>query len=185
MLQRQAYPYSQHQMLSLVAAYRDLVLRPPQTNLSAPINSEAPGNPATKNAPYQPQLTPRQPYQTNPPNRGYQRSNEKEVYQIEDEDTEQHPEGFYMTFEQEGEEVQYSDKGFDEVDANFVGIESLYGKCGAPFSLKSLPHKHLKDGCDSPLQPSMPGTPTPNSPIPIITSKSVVPAMDSGLSFRG
>lgn len=71
------------------------------------------------------------------------------------------------------------------MDANFVGIESLCRKCGAPFSLKSLLHKHLKDGCVSLLQPSLPGAPVPTSPIPIIISKSVVPAMGSGLTFRG
>ena len=185
MPQRQAYPYSQRQTLSPAAAYRDSESRPPQTNLSAPMNSEAPVNPANRNAPRQPQPAPHQPYQSNPPNRGYQRSNEKGVYQIEDEDTGQHPEGFYTTFEQEGEEVQYSDEGFDEVDVNFIGIESSCGKCGAPFSSKSLLHKHLKDGCNSPLQPSALDAPRPTSPIPIITSKSVVPAMGSGLAFRG
>lgn len=187
MPQCQAYPYSQRQTSSPAAAYRDSALRAPQASLSASINSEAPGNPASRNASRQPnaahQPAPRQPYQSNPPNRGYQRSNEKRVYQIEDEDTEQHPEGFYTTFEQEGKEVQYSDEGFDEVDANFVGVESSCGKCGALFSSKALLHKHLKDGCVSPLQPFLPGAPVPTSPIPIITSKSVVPAMGFGLAF--
>lgn len=44
------------------------------------------------------------------------------------------PERFYMTMEHEIKEVQYLDEGFDEVDTNFVGIESLYGKYGSPFS---------------------------------------------------
>ena len=202
MPQRQAYPYSQRQMSSPAAPYRK-ASRTPQASLSASINSEAHGNPANRDAPRHPnaasqpaprqpyqsnaahQPVPHQPYQSNPPDRGYQRSNEKEIYQIEDKDTEQHPEGFYTTFEQEGEEVQYSDKGFDEVNANFVGIKSSCGKCGAPFSSRSLLHKHLKDGCVGPLQPSLPGTPASTSPIPIITSKSVVPAMGSGLAFRG
>ena len=185
MPQRQVYPYSQRQTSSPTGAYRDSALRASEASLSAPINSEAPGNQASRNALRQPsaahQPAPRQTYQSNPPNRSYQRSNKKGVYQIEDEDTEQHPEGFYTTFE--SEEVQYSDEGFDEVDANFVGIKSSYGNCGAPFSSKSLLHKHLKDGCVNPLQPSPPGTPVPTSPIPIITSKSVVPAMGSGLAF--
>ena len=46
-------------------------------------------------------------------------------------------------------------------------------------------HKHLKGGCISLLQALLPGTAAPNSPIPIITSKSVVPAMGSGLAFQG
>ena len=151
MPQHQAYPCSQCQPLSPAAAYRDSALRTSQANLSTPINSEVPGSPANRNAlrqfsaAYQP--APHVPYQSNPPNRGYQKINEKGVYQIEDEDTDQHPEGFYTTFEQESEEVQYSDEGFDEMDANFVGIESSCGKCGVPFSSKYLLHKHLKDGC--------------------------------------
>ena len=78
-----------------------------------------------------------------------------------DEDTEQHPERFYTTFKQESEEVQYSNEGVDEVDTNFVGIESSCGKCEAPFSSKPLLHKHQKKGCDSPLQPLVPSTPAP------------------------
>ena len=62
MPQRQAYPYSQRQTSSPAAAYRDSESRPPQTNLSAPMNSEAPVNPANRNAPRQPQPAPRQPY---------------------------------------------------------------------------------------------------------------------------
>ena len=187
MPQRQNYPYSQRQTSSPAAASRDLALRAPQINLSAPFNSEAPGNLANKNAPRQPnaaqQPLSRQPYQSNLPYRGYQRSNEKGVYQITDEDTDHHPEGFYITFEQEGEEVQYSDEQFDEVDVNFVGIESSYENCAALFSSRSLLHKHLKDGCISSPQPSLPGSLAPTSPIPIITSKSIVPAMGSGLAF--
>ena len=174
--------------MSPTAANRNSTLRVPQTNLSAPFNSEAPNNPTNRNAPRQPsaahQPAPRQPYQSNPPYRGYQRSNEKGVYQITDEDTDQHPEGFYTTLEQENKEIQYSDEGFDEVDANFVGIESSCGKCGALFSSKSLLHKHLKNGCISSLQPTLPEAPAPVSPIPIIASKSVVPAMGSGLAFQ-
>ena len=189
MLQRQNYPYNQRQTLSPAAANCDSTLRAGQNNLSASFNSEAPNNPANRNASRQPgaayQPAPRQPYQSNPPYRGYQRSNEKGVYQISDEDADPHPEGFYTSLDHEGEEVQYSDERFDKVDANFVGVETSCGKCGAPFSSKSRLHKHLKGGCISSLQPSISGAPAPNSPIPIITSKSVVPAMGSGLAFRG
>ena len=152
MPQRHNYPYSQRQTLSLTAANRDFAL---QTNLLAPFNSKAPNNPANRNAPRQPsaahQLAPREPYQSNPPYRGYQRNNEKGVYQVTDENIDQHLKGFYTTLEQKSEEVQYSDEGFDEIDTNFVGIESSCGKCGATFSSKSLLYKHLKDGCISSL----------------------------------
>lgn len=33
------------------------------------------------------------------------------------------PEGFYMMLELEVEKVQYSNKGFEEMDVNFVRIE--------------------------------------------------------------
>lgn len=75
------------------------------------------------------------------------------------------------------------DERFDEMDANFVGIETLYGKYGSFFSSKSRLHKHLKDGYISSVQPLLPGAPALTSPIPIITSKSVVLAMRSGLAF--
>lgn len=49
--------------------------------------------------------------------------------------------------EYEAKEVHYLDKSFDKVDASFMGIESLYGKCGSFFFSKSQLHKHLKEGC--------------------------------------
>ena len=175
--------------MSPAAANRDSALQAGQNNLSAPFNSEAPDNLANRNASRQRntahQPASRQPYQSNSLYRDYQRSNKKGVYQISDEDADLHPVGFYTSFNHESEEVQYSDEGFDEVDANFVDFETSCGKCGAPFSSKSRLYKHLKGDCISSLQPSIFGAPTPNSPNSIITSKSVVPAMGSVLAFRG
>lgn len=76
------------------------------------------------------------------------------------------------------------DEGFDEVDTNFVGIETLYRKCGTPFSSKSPHHKHLKNSYTSSVQSSLPNALTPALPIPIVNSKSVVPAMRSGIIFQ-
>ena len=95
------------------------------------------------------------------------------------------PEGFYTTLEHEVKEVHHSDAGFDELDANFVGIESLCGKYGSPFSSKSQLHKHLKEDCTGSVQIALPTSPAPVSPIPIIESKAIVPVMGSGLAFRG
>ena len=163
------------------------MLQAPQINLSALFNLKVPNNQTNRNAPRQPsavyQLAPRQPYQSNLLYFGYQKNNKKGVYQITDKDTDLHPKGFYTTFEQEDGEVLYSNEGFEKVDANFVDIESSCGKCGAPFSSKSLLHKHPKDGYISSLQASLPGTLAPISPIPIITSKFVVLAVGSGLAF--
>ncbi len=117
MPQRQNYPYDQqHRTLSPAAANHDSASPLGQNNLSASFNSDARNNPTNRNAfrqavaAYQPgaarQPAPRQPYQSNPPSRGYHKSDEKEVYQILDEEADLHLEGFYTTLEQEGEEVQ-------------------------------------------------------------------------------
>ncbi len=190
MPQRQHYPTSDQryqQALLPTSANRDSALRVGQNNLSPPFNSDAPDNPTNRSAPRQPDVSyqpaSRQPYQSNPSYRGYQRRNEKGVCQVDDEEFDPHLEGFYTALEQEAEEVQYLDEGFDEVDANFVGIETFCGKCGTPFSSKSRLHKHLKDGCTSSVHPSLPNAPAPTSPIPIIISKSMASAMESGLAF--
>ena len=74
-------------------------------------------------------------------------NDKKGVYQFNDEEADLHLKGFYTTLEQESKEVQYSDKGFDKVNANFVGVEASCGKCRASFFSKSRLHKHFKDGC--------------------------------------
>ncbi len=71
------------------------------------------------------------------------------------------------------------------MDANFVGVETSYGKCKALLSSKSRLHKHLNNSCITSIQHSLPDAPSPTSPIPIITLESVVPAMGSSLAFRG
>lgn len=192
MPQRQYYPTSNQrhqQALLLTSANRDSALRVGQNNLSPPVNSDAPNNPTNRSAPRQLgtsyQLAPRQPYQSNPSYRGYQRRNKKGAYQVDDEEFDPHPVSFYTALEQEAEEIQYLDEGFDEVNANFVGIETSCGKCGTPFSSKSRLHKYLKDGCTSSVHPLLPDAPASTSPIPIIISKSMASAMGSGLALQG
>lgn len=146
-----------------------------------------PGNSANKNAPRQPiaahQPALRQPYQSNPPYSGYQRGNEKRIYQITDEDTDQHLESFYTTFETEEEELASLDKGFDEVFVNFVGIEAVCSKCRSSFPSKSKLHTHIKSDCVGDALP--PTSPQPSSSIPVIVSKAVYISLGLGLSFRG
>ncbi len=108
------------------------------------------------------QPAPHQLYQSNPPYRGYQRGNKKGVYQVSGEKADPHLEGFYTTLEHKGKDVQYLDERFNKVDANFVGIETSYRKCGVPFSSKSRLHRHFKDGCISFLQHSLPSAPFHN-----------------------
>ena len=128
---------------------------------------------------------PRQPYQSARSQRVYQHAEEKGVYQLDDENFENRPEGFYTTFDPEGEEVDYSDEGFEEVIANFVGIETVCSKCSSSFPSKSQLYKHLKVGCAGAVQ-ATPLPPTQSiSPIPIIESKAIIPSLGSGLAFRG
>lgn len=120
-------------------------------------------------------------YQSNPLYHGYQRSSKRGVYQVTDKDANQHPDGFHTTFEQEDKKFQYPDKGFDKLDANFIGIKSSYEKSAALFSSTPLLHKHLKNGYISSFQLLLPVAPVSISHTHIITSKYVVPAMGSGL----
>lgn len=85
--------------------------------------------------------------------------------------------------EHEAKEVHHLDKGFDEVNVNFAGIKSLCGKCGSPFSSKSQLYKYLEEGCMALVQTSLFTSPTLTLPIPIIESKTIIPAMRSGLVF--
>lgn len=93
------------------AANRDFVLRAGQNNPSMLFNSDTHDSLANRNAPHQPnvayQLAPRQPYQSNPSYRGYQKSNKKGIYQIRDENANPHLEDFYTFLEPGGKELQY------------------------------------------------------------------------------
>ena len=128
---------------------------------------------------------PRQSYQSPQSQRVYQHAKEKGVYQLDDENFENRPEGFYMTVDPKGEKVDYLDEGFEEVIANFVGIETGCSKYSSSFPSKSQLHKHLKTGCVGAVQ-ATPLPPTqPVSPIPIVESKAIIPSLGSGLTFRG
>lgn len=170
------------------AANCDSALQTSQNNLSTPFIFDTPNNLTNRNIPRQPgvahQLIPHQLYQLNSPYRSYQKNNKKEVYQISDKDGDSQPESFHIFVEQENKKVQYSDKGFDKMDANFICIETLYEKYGAPFSSNFWLDKHLKDYCISFLQPLPPGAYAPTLLIHIIISKSVIPAIGSGLAFQ-
>lgn len=55
-------------------------------------------------------------------------------------------ESFYITFKEEKRDVSYSDKGFNKILVNFVGIETIYLKYCSSFPLKSKLHKYVKAG---------------------------------------
>lgn len=54
------------------------------------------------------------------------------------------PEGFYTTFKNKEKDVTYSDKNFDKVLVNFVGIEMTCLKCRSSFPLNSKLQKYIK-----------------------------------------
>ncbi len=101
---------------------------------SAPYVARAAANSANYNPPRQSgnsvQTASRQNYQSNPPYYGYQRLDEKGVYQVDENPVDDQPEGFYTTIEDEDDEMTYSDKGFDEIAVNFVGIETSCKEIG-------------------------------------------------------
>ena len=79
---------------------------------------------------------------------------EKGLYQIENDATEQQLEGFYTMFEPEEEELAYSDEGFDKDFVNFVGNEAVCSKWRSSFPSKLKLHMHIKSGCVGDVLPS-------------------------------
>lgn len=79
--------------------------------------------------------------------------------------------------------MAYSNKGFDEVAVNFVGIEALCSKYRTTFPSGSKLHNHLKSGCLEMTSPSLPTQAV--SSIFIIVSKAVHQFFGFGLTFRG
>lgn len=93
------------------------------------------------------------------------------------------PKSFYTRFDDEGKDVTYSDKGFEKIAVNFVGIETSYNKCRATFFSKSKLHNHLKSGYQEVVSPFLSLEATFS--IPIIAFKAVHQSFGSGIAFRG
>lgn len=106
------------------------------------------------------------------------------MYQIDDEDFNNRPKNFYITLGTKGKEVYYSNKGFDEVVANFVGIDIAYIRRSVSFSSKSPLHQYLKAGYTR--EPQAPfSLPTQLFlPISIIEFQLIVPLLRSVLAFE-
>lgn len=92
-------------------------------------------------------------------------------------------ESFYITFEDGEGDIIYSDKGFDKVIVNFVGIETTYLKYHLSFSSKSKLPKHVKARCVE--EALLPSSTQPSSSIPIVMSKIIYQFWGSSLGFRG
>lgn len=60
----------------------------------------------------------------------------KRIYQINDKDFKNRPKGFYTTFNSISKKVNYFNKDFKEVIANFVGIEIVCLRYNSSFFFK-------------------------------------------------
>lgn len=92
------------------------------------------------------QIIPYQSYQLGQSQCIYQYTVEKKVYQVDEKDFENRSQNFYTIFDLVGKGVNYFDKGFKELIANFVEIETFCSRCNSSSPLKSQLHKHLKAG---------------------------------------
>lgn len=81
------------------------------------------------------------------------------------------PDGFYTTFEDDKRDVSYSNKGFDKIIVNFVGIETTCLKCHLSFLLKSKLYKYVKVSYVKEASP--PASTQPSMSIPIVMSKTI------------
>ncbi len=127
--------------------------------------------------PYQP--VPRQPYQSGQSQRVYQRAEEKGVYQVDKEVSEELEEDLPQN------ETYYIDEPYDELQVNFVGIELVCNRCTSAFPSRSALHKHIKNGC-IPFQEAVAEMgPSPSFARPILKSTARLSAPGSDLAFRG
>lgn len=129
------------------------------------------------------QAMPYQPYQSNLLHYGYERNNEKRVYQVDNNLIDNQSESFYIIFELKEGDVNYLDKGFDKDVVNFVEIKTVCSRCYRSFSSKSKLHNHIKVSC---LKESFLASFTqPSLSISIIVSKARHQSFKLSLIFRG
>lgn len=127
------------------------------------------------------QAVPRQPYQSEPPQRAYQRAEEKGVYQIDDD-----PAPKIDGENLDAENSYFTNEGYDKLQVNFVGIESMYDCCSASFQSRSALHRYIKSRCNALERIAVPETGSyPSSPRPILCSAAKMSAPGSVLAFRG
>lgn len=103
--------------------------------------------------------------------------------QVDGDPMEDQPESFYTRYDDENNDITHSDKGFEEIAVNFVGIDASCSKCRAIFPSKSKLHTYLKDDCREVALLFL--LPVTTSSIPIIIYKALHRSFDSRLAFRG
>ena len=181
MPQRQQYPANDqryHQSSLPAGANCNTALHGSQITQSA---QHAPDNATNRPqaAPYQ--AVPRQPYQSRQSPRVYQHAEEKGVYQIDDDPA---PE----VDEEDGdaESFYFTNEGYEELQVNFVGIESMCDRCSTSFQSHSTFHRHIKSGCNTLVRRAMEETGSdPPFSRPVLRSTAKLSAPGSGLVFRG
>lgn len=130
-------------------------------------------------APYQ--AVPQQPYQSGQSSHIYQHAEEKRIYQIDGDLASEVDEENGDT-----ESFYFTNKGYEELQINFVGIESIYDCCSTFYQSCSTLHQHIKSGCNALVGRTVEETSSdcPSSR-PILCSAAKLSAPDSGLAFRG
>lgn len=152
---------------------------------SAPYDTRNTGNSANYNplrwSGNSRQAIPCQLYQSNQPYHGYPKNNKKGIYQIDDKAMKDQPDCVHTTFDVDGKDIIYSDKGFQEVIINFIGIEISCSKCHSSFPSKLKLHKYIKAGY---IGEALPFFSTQlSSSIPVIASTAVHQSFGLGLAF--
>ena len=84
------------------------------------------------------------------------------------------------------ESSYFTNEGYEELQVNFVGIESMCDHCSTSFQSCSALQKHIKSGCNALGRRAMEETGSdPPSPRPVLCSAAKLSAPGFGLAFRG
>lgn len=122
-----------------------------------------------------------QPYQSRWSQRVYQYTEEKGVFQI------YHDSALEVNKEDlNAEDSYFTNKGNEELQVNYIGMESMCDCCSTSFQSRSALHRYIKSGCNALGRKTVveTGTDPPSSrPVHCFTAK--LSASGSCLAFRG
>ena len=169
--------------MSPVGVGRDNAPQRAPVTQSTTYDTRAAGNLPNYNPPRQLtnnyQVVPHQPYQSGQSQRVYQYAEEKGVYQVDDDPFSKMDEDFPES------KTYYTNEPYDELQVNFVGIESMCDCCSTSFQSRSALYQHIKSGCNALVRRAVEETSSdPPSSRPILRSAAKLSAPDFGLAFR-
>lgn len=184
MLQRQHYSPDLRQQSRVLSSINAVTQNASDTQLT-PYGTRNAGDLTNYNPPHYSgnsrQAVPRQPYQSRSPQRAYQCAEEQRVYQIDNDPAPEIDEE-----DLDAENSYFTNKGYDKLQVNFVGIESMCDRCLASFQSRSALHRHIKSGCNALEGIAVAETGSdPPSPRPILCSAAKLSTPGSSLAFRG